>query len=71
MDASPMHNVYETTDNAKLINHIDGLLQDSSDFSALAIRILQSCTKPASQIMGNSTVFRQLVYANNKESPKV
>ena len=27
--------------------HIDGLVQDCSNFSALAIELLQSCTKPS------------------------
>ena len=26
--------------------HIDGLVQDCSNFSALAVELLQSCTKP-------------------------
>ena len=33
--------------NMKVIFHIDGLVQDCSDSSVLAMELLQSCTKPS------------------------
>ena len=36
-----------TITNSPEINYIDGLVQDCSNSSALAMELLQSCTKPS------------------------
>ena len=57
-DAFPCHGVI------MLCHHIDGLLQDCSNSSALAMELLQSCTKPSILWF----IVCDLTVAQNKEN---
>ena len=47
-------------------HYIDGLVQDGSNSSALAIELLQSCTKPSIwclQYPSQTEIFQSIVYS--------
>ena len=48
------------------VEHIDGLVQDCSNSSALAMELLQSCTKPSVWNQSVRTiVWRAMIYTNH------
>ena len=43
--------ISDTTNSPKSAQYIDGLVQDCSNSSALAMELLQSCTKPSISLL--------------------